>query len=149
MQQQAHGGNIGNGIHGSHLVKVDVLHGNTVNVAFRLGDFLVNRQNVQLHHGGDGQAADDAADVAQAAVMVMMAGFLFLTVNRHFHMSSGNAAFFALFRRKLHAGNAQSVEFFYKPGFIRQKLQQGRGEHIPGGAHAAVQVQRLHFLTSI
>ena len=118
MQQQTHGGDIGDGIHGAYLVKVDVLHGNAVNMAFRLCDFLVNRQNVQLHHGGEGQTADNAPDIRQMTVVVMVAIF-FLAVNRYLHVGSQNAAFFAFFRCKTDAGYSQPVQFLHKSILIR------------------------------
>ena len=125
MQQQAYSGDVGDGIHGAHLVKVDLLHGNAVDVAFRLGDFLINRENIQLDHGRNGQAADNAADIPQMTVVVMVGvvGILFLPMNGYCHMGAQNSAFFALLRRKTHAGNAQCVEFLHKGVSVRQQLQ--------------------------
>ena len=126
-------------------MKVDLLHGNAVNVALRLGNLLVNRQNVQLHHGGNGQAADNAPDIPHAAVMVMMVvRIFFLTMDGHFHMGSQNAAFFTDFRGKNNTRNTKTVQFLYKSVLIRQQLQQRRGEHIPRRTHRAVKIQRFH-----
>ena len=45
-KKQAHPGNIRNGIHGSHLVEMDLLDSLTVDVGLCLGDQVVNRNNI-------------------------------------------------------------------------------------------------------
>lgn len=71
--QQAHGGDVRNGVHGADLVEVDLLNRHAMDAAFRLGDEIVHGQNVQLDHGGDGQSVHDFLNALHAAVdMVVM-----------------------------------------------------------------------------
>ena len=109
VQQQAYSGDVGDGIHSAYLVKVDLLHGNAVNMAFRLGDFLVDGQNVQLHHGGNGQTVDNAPNIPHAPVVVGVIGTFLLSVNGDSHVGAENPAFFTFFCRKTNAGDAQRI----------------------------------------
>ena len=130
-------------------MEVDLIHRHPVDVAFRLGDFLVNRQDIQLDHGGNGQRLHNGSDVVKTSVGVRVRLSFLLSVNFHRHMGSGNAAFLAFFGRKFHARNGQAVQFRHKAFRLRQQFQQSRRQHIPRRAHAAVQIERSHFLTSM
>ena len=54
MEQQAHRHHVRHRVQSAYLMEVNLIHRYSVDVAFRLGDFLVNRQNIQLDHGRQG-----------------------------------------------------------------------------------------------
>ena len=89
--------------------------------------------------------------VVMLMVMVMLVVVLTLcvAVHRHDDVSAGDAALFRLFPVIGHAGNPQAVEPLHKLLRLGQQLQQGRRQHIPGSAHAAIQIQGPHFFTSM
>ena len=152
--QQAHGGDVRNGVHGADLVEVDLLNRNAVDAAFRLGDEIVHGQNVQLDHGGDGQSVHDFLNALHAAVnMVVMVTMEVLVLLHSRHpdgkVGSRHAAFDAFFPADGDAGDAETVHFCKECRPVGEQLQQRRGEHVPGGAHGAFDVQRFHPLTSM
>ena len=126
----------------------------SVDFALRLGNQPVNRQHIQLHHGGNGQLSYQMFNLLHAAVAVMVGmavcclPFL-LAVDLHPQMGAGNAALHRLFPGHMNAGNAQAVQPLHKPLRVGQQLQQRRGKHISGSPHAAVDVQGFHFFASI
>ena len=68
MNQQAHGCNIRDGIHGTDFMEMDLFHRNTVDMTFRIRNFLINSQNIQLHRSWNPQSADDIANATQALI---------------------------------------------------------------------------------
>ena len=64
-------------------------------------------------------------------------------------MGSRHTAFHAFFPADGDAGDAETVHFLKKRRPIGKQFQQRRGEHVPGGAHGAFDVQRFHPLTSM
>ena len=73
IQQQAHGGDVGDGVHRPHLVEVDLVHGSAVDGAFGFGDDLIDRQHVLLHLVLDGHGRHHGADIGHGAVVMVMA----------------------------------------------------------------------------
>ena len=63
VEQQTHRRHVRHRVQGAYLMEVNLIHRYSVDVAFRLGDFLVNRQNIQLDHGGNGQCLHNGSDV--------------------------------------------------------------------------------------
>ncbi len=91
------------------------------------------------HRVRDGKLRKNAVDIRQAMVGMVVV-FSLLPKDPHLHLRPDNAAFFALFSSKDHIRNPNSIQFFNKNRRVRVQLQQGGGQHIPGGVHAAIQV---------
>ena len=137
-------------------MEMNVRHRHAVDVTLRLGNAVVHRPDVRPHLFRHRQVADQMADLLHAAVvmvvlMVMLVVVLALcmAVHRHGDVSAGDAALFRLFPVIGHAGDPQAVEPLHKLLRPGQQLQQGRRQHIPGSAHATVQIQGPHFFTSM
>ena len=72
VHEEADGGHIGDGVHGSDLMEVDLVDRGSVGVALGLGDEAVDRHDVVCDPLGDvHMAADDVLDVVDAAVMMV------------------------------------------------------------------------------
>ena len=80
--------------------------------------------------------------------MVMAAAVLCDAADRDGDMGAADAAAFAGLGPEDDAREAQAVEPAEKTGPVGQQLQQGGGEHVPGGAHGAVQIQGIQGRTS-
>jgi hypothetical protein len=82
--------------------------------------------------------------MVMVVVMVMAVGMFvhslafFHTVNRNCDMSACDPAFDSTFLFHLHAWNGKSVQFFDKRIGVRQKLHEGRSQHITRSAHPAI-----------
>ena len=165
LQQQAYGGDVGHGVHGSHLVEVNLLHRDAVGVALCLGNAAVDRQNSPPDGLGYRQPLGQTGDIRQRGVpvavgmnmvvcmrvfvgMVMAAAVLCDAVDRDGNMGAADAAALAGLGPEDDAREAQAVEAAEKTGPVGQQLQQGGGEHVPGGAHGAVQIQGIQGRTS-
>ena len=72
VHQQADCRDIRNGIHGSHLVEMNLRNRNTVGMALRLRNQAVNCHHILLHLIRNVQmTADDMLNVMETAVMMM------------------------------------------------------------------------------
>ena len=72
VHQQADCRDIRNGIHGSHLVEMNLRNRNTVGMALRLRNQAVNCHHILLHLIRNVQVtADDMLNVMETAVMMM------------------------------------------------------------------------------
>ena len=72
VHQQADCCDIRNGIHGSHLVEMDLRNRNTVGMALRLRNQAVNCHHILLHLIRNVQmTTDDMLNVMETAVMMM------------------------------------------------------------------------------
>ena len=72
VHQQADCRDIRNGIHGSHLVEMDLRNRNAVGMALRLRNQAVNCHHILLHLIRNVQVtADDMLNVMETAVMMM------------------------------------------------------------------------------
>ena len=81
---------------------------------------------------------------------VVMHMLIFLCVmDLYGKMRAGDTAFDAFFCTYHHARDSQVIHPVQKSFFVRNQFQQGRCQHIAGCAHAAVNVQCSHFLTSM
>ena len=156
LHQQAHRRHVRHGVHGAHLMEMDVRHRHAVDVTLRLGNGVIHRPDVRPHLFRHRQVADQMADLLHAAVvmvvlmvMVVVMVTLCMAVHRHGDVGAGDAALFRLFPVIGHAGDPQAVEPLHKLLRPGQQLQQGRRQHISGSAHAAVQIQGPHFFTSM
>ena len=80
--------------------------------------------------------------------LVMASAVLCDAVDRDGNMGAADAAALAGLGPEDDAREAQAVEPAEKTGPVGQQLQQGGGEHVPGGAHGAVQIQGIQGRTS-
>ena len=73
-------------------------------------------------------------------VMVVLVKVFALLGVTHKHMDVGalNTAFYRGLPLVAHPGDPQAVQLLHHRVGIGKELQQGGGEHISGGAHAAV-----------
>ena len=142
-----------------------------MDMALRLGNAVIYRQNVPPHPVGHREPLHNVADlvhtvvvmvgvlmvvvvlmvvdVLMVVVVMMVVVMLRFPVHRHGDSGAGDAALFRPFQAVCYPGNTQAVETldkFVGPG---QQLQQRRRQHISGGAHAAVQIQGPHFFPSM
>ena len=122
MHQQTHGCDVGNGIHGAHLVEVNLMDGNAVDMALCLRDFTVDCHDIQLHQGRDGKPVDNAANVCHAAMMMRSLHPLvfFFSLERHRHVGSADSAFDTFLRRHRNTGDAKLIQSPEKTGRIGQ-----------------------------
>ncbi len=104
-------------------MEVNLAHRNPMNMAFRLGNFLVNGQDIQLDHGGNGQPLHNRPDVAHRSMGVRVRFPFLPPMDFHRHMGAGNSAFFAFLSGKFHARNAQAVQLRQESLPLRQQLQ--------------------------
>ena len=68
-------------------------------------------------------------------------------MNENGHMGAADTAFNRFFLTECHAGYSQRVQSVHKLIRFRQQLQQRGGQHIPRGAHSAIQIKCFHFDT--
>ena len=117
-----------------------------VHPALCLGNCLIYRPDVFFYGVGGADVRDPVPDFLHAAVMmvilvmvVLVKVFVLLGV-AHKHMDAGalNAAFLRRLPLVAHPGDPQSVQLLHHRVGIGKELQQGGGEHISGGPHAAV-----------
>ena len=146
-------GDVSNGIHSAHLVEVDLADRYTVDMAFCLGNDIIHRKDLLAHLGGDPGMLHDMGDVGHAAVVVMVVMIVvvifFVSVNQNTDVAAGNAAFYAFFNAERHSGNPKTVQFGKGLFPVFCQFQQCGGEHIAGSAHAAVDIECFHRLTSM
>ena len=153
FQQITYSSNICNGIHISHFVEVDLIHGDSMDMAFCLGDKIVDCQYMTAHSFRDlqmGKNVGDPCHIIVGMVMGMMMvvfktllvhmGMFFLIPYENVHMGSCDSAFLGFFHAEADTGDPQMVQLLHRSGGIFRKLQQSGGEHITGSAHTAVKV---------
>ena len=70
--------------------------------------------------------------------------FLLFPAHGDGHLGAGDAALHSGLGGEHHPRQAQAVHALHKALGVGVELQQGGGEHIPGGAHVAFQVQCFH-----
>ena len=75
--------------------------------------------------------------------------FFFHPVHLDGNVGAADAALGRSFLLYRNLGNPQAIHFLNKAVRIRQQFQKGRRQHIPGGAHAAVDIDCLHRFASI
>ena len=68
------------------------------------------------------------------------------TVHRDFGMCPVDPAFHGRNCFHMNAGQSQRVDTAYKSFPVGKKFKQSGCEHVAGGAHAAVKVERFHWL---
>ena len=73
-----------------------------------------------------------------------VAAFLLLPVDGDGEVGAGDAALYRGDGGRLHPGDAQGVEAPEEALGVRVELQQGPGQHVPGRAHIALEVQCFH-----
>ena len=78
-------------------------------------------------------------------VVVDVLGDLLPAVHRDAHVDAGDAQLDGLFALEGDAGKAQAVHLAQEGGFVGQKVVQGRHEHVASRAHAAFEIQGLHW----
>ena len=78
--------------------------------------------------------------VVRVLVAVVVVAFLLRAVYGDRHVRAGDPAFHGRLRLKVHARDAEAVELVEKRMPVGQKLEQRRGQHVAGGAHAAVEI---------
>ena len=171
LHQQAHRRHVCHSVHGAHLVEMDVRHRHAMDMALRLGNAVIYRQNVPPHPVGHREPLHNVADlvhtvvvmvgvlmvvvvlmvvdVLMVVVVMMVVVMLRFPVHRHGDSGAGDAALFGLLQAVCYPGNTQAVETLDKFVGLGQQLQQRRRQHISGGAHAAVQIQGPHFFPSM
>ena len=71
-------------------------------------------------------------------------GFFLASVYRHLHMRPGNPAFDHFLGSDADPGQSEGVDPVDKCFPVFRQLQQRRGQHIPGSAHAAFKIKRFH-----
>ena len=76
-------------------------------------------------------------------------GLFLFAMDFYRHMGPQNAALAHLFLCHRHAWDRQRVQLFQEFFRFGQQFQQGGCQHIPCGAHAAIQIQCLHFFASM
>ena len=87
------------------------------------------------------------AVVVMMVMVVVVVGFSLLhAADRHPEMGAGDAALDAFFGADGDTGDGQVIHPGDKVLGVGQKLQKGGCQHIPGGAHAAIQIQCGHFV---
>ena len=69
---------------------------------------------------------------------------LLLPVDGDGEVGAGDAALYRGGGGGLHPGNAQGVEALEEALGVRVELQQGPGQHVPGRAHIALEVECFH-----
>ena len=87
--------------------------------------------------------------VAMAVARRAIHGLFLFAMDFYRHMGPQNAALAHLFRCHRHAWDRQRVQLFQEFFRFGQQFQQGGCQHIPCGAHAAIQIQCLHFFASM
>jgi hypothetical protein len=75
--------------------------------------------------------------------------FLFDAFDFYVDMGTADSAFDRSNRSDLDIGDAEMVETMDEILGIGVEFQQGRHQHIAGGTHVALEIERLHFFTSI
>ena len=137
-------------------------------MAFRLGDEGVDRHHIILDLAWQGKVKDDVRNVVNPAVVVaavlmamsvfvivsslvmvvlmpvvmgmVVVAVLLLSVHRHGQMGACDTAFHRTLPLIADAGYAQAVQLRQEAVRVGQKLQQGGGQHVPGGPHGQVQI---------
>ena len=87
--------------------------------------------------------------VAMAVARRAIHGLFLFAMDFYRHMGPQNAALAHLFLCHRHAWDRQRVQLFQEFFRFGQQFQQGGCQHIPCGAHAAIQIQCLHFFASM
>ena len=97
VHQQADCRDIRNGIHGSHLVEMDLRNRNAVGMALRLRNQAVNCHHILLHLIRNVQVtADDMLNVMETAVMMMRVTIITVLVGVFMGMLVGVLVIFML-----------------------------------------------------
>ena len=128
-------------------MKMNLLNGCTMDQTFCLGNPVVDRADILFHGIGGVNVGNPVFYFRHAAVvmlvmvmgMVVMWVLVFLGIP-HINMDVGalNAALLGQLPLKFHAGDTQLVQLVHHCLRIWKQLQQSGGEHVSGGAHAAV-----------
>ena len=82
--------------------------------------------------------------LVDVAVEGHVVAFLLFPAHGDGHLGAGDAALHSGLGGEHHPRQAQAVHALHKALGVGVELQQGGGEHIPGGAHVAFQVQCFH-----
>ena len=83
--------------------------------------------------------------VAVKALLPRRQRLFVLSVDQNGDVQAREAVGLPLLRREFHAGDAEGVQLRECGSPVRQQGEQGRREHIAGGAHGAIQIQRFHW----
>ena len=136
FHQQANRRHVRDGVHGPHLVEVDLLHGFAMGLALRLGDQLIHPKRVPADFFRHRQPGEDLFHILQAGVMmgvvmlmvvlvlmlvgvvmlmgvavfVVVQGDLLRSVHQNGHVGAKNTALGGLISPEGHLGQAQSVQ---------------------------------------
>jgi len=78
--------------------------------------------------------------IMMVVMLVNVEALLLLAVDRDGHVGALDAALEGLLGRHRDAGDVQRVELLQERSGVGMQLQQGGGQHIAGGTHAAVEV---------
>ena len=73
-------------------------------------------------------------------MVVMMSGAFLFSVHENGYMRSCNTAFHGFLCRHMDSRNPKAIEIINKTIPVRDKLQQGRCEHIAGSTHSAINI---------
>ena len=82
--------------------------------------------------------------LVDVAVEGHVVAFLLFPAHGDGDLGAGDAALHSGLGGEHHPRQAQAVHALHKALGVGVELQQGGGEHIPGGAHVAFQVQCFH-----
>ena len=140
VEKQADGGDIGDSIHGTDFMEVDLAYRCVVSFAFGFRDEAIDRQDIGTNGFRKFQVVDDMMDVVEAAVgvIVMMvvgvavlvvmsvvmlvvmvtmlvgvtepAFFLLCAVYGNGQVSPGNTAFYGWIQRNVNTGDPGGIE---------------------------------------
>ena len=157
----------------AHFVEMDFRDGPLMDLALRLRDQPVDRHDILLDGFRQCQMVHDKMlDVVHGAVVVavfmvmLMSVFVVMlvfmlmvmmvrlvafdfSVHGDDDMGSADAAFHGVFPPEGDFRDADGVQRVDLRIGIREEFQQGGGHHVAGRAHAAVQIQCLHFFVSM
>ena len=123
------------------LVSVFMVVGMLVVVGVLMGMLVVMCVDMVVGVAGMGLVLGRLVDVAVEGHVVAL---LLFPAYGDRHLGAGDAALHSGLGGEHHPRQAQAVHALHKALGVGVELQQGGGEHIPGGAHVAFQVQCFH-----
>ena len=106
-----------------------------------VGMLVVMHVDMVVGVAGMGLVLGRLVDVAVEGHVV---AFLLFPAHGDGHLGAGDAALHSGLGGEHHPRQAQAVHALHKALGVGVELQQGGGEHIPGGAHVAFQIQCFH-----
>ena len=156
FHQQTAAHHVGHGVERANLVEVDLVDGSVVDLRLRLGDQGVDLAGIRLDGVGQIEVLDNAADVVQVPMLMMMGVIvsvfvlmpvcifqLLVAVHGHAHMGAVDTAALGGSSLHVHTGKPQRIHLPDKLIPVDQ-LAEGTHEHVTRGAHAAFQIQGSH-----